>query len=790
VSQQYNWSYIRSEINPNDIELIDDRLITLHNSFIVEFDLSGVEVSRYDIKKELNLNSVSGIEIDSKNNIWLFSDSGDILVLDENYNWMKDFTYLNVDQLDKCVNIEIESSEMFFCTYIDNNNLGILEFDLSSGQKPVYNDYYPIANINSSQSVMSDLDFVNNEIFLTTNEGVYRADITSNLKLPTSWSVCLNSDKVISTLDLDQIFIFTSNSNDLGIDIINKEGDTLNSLDYSPSDLIDVILFNEIYMVLLFRDEIITLTINSYNENSIDLEFYSSHLIDSSNYKMLRSYSDLLIALIYSQGLQVMSEDNSVVHVIPNSPSINGYSAIKLLDEGFVAAGIFENEEISSASTVHFNGTSYVNYIPEVQINQYNTENEFVGIPIDYKVGNSLPLSIIDIGNSHILFSNSGLIQSSDNAGGVIELDLENRELVNIFNSENTEVLGGLDGIYNSSWTTNYIVINQMIKRQNKVWIVNPYNEYYGNIISTYDIQTGNWSSLNASDEYLYLPEEMAFDQNGQIWMGFDYEQTLSSGQVDYSMGGIRYINTNNQFTEVSNDEELIGGERVDVWSIDICDYSGFDILWVLTNDGAQGYTIFENQIAPILNLDLFTEIQFSKGDHIRCDDFSNVWITTRHSGVRVILSAEGYTDYWPSYTGLTSSDSGLLSDVVYDIDFDAETGEVYLATDQGISILNSPFTEIKYSDDEYDIYFNKNPFLVPSDEQVTISNIPIGSSLKVMNLRGKILYSKTDINFTEYQWDGKGSNGKYLNSGVYFITVSHPNHKTVIEKLAIIRDQ
>ena len=47
-----------------------------------------------------------------------------------------------------------------------------------------------------------------------------------------------------------------------------------------------------------------------------------------------------------------------------------------------------------------------------------------------------------------------------------------------------------------------------------------------------------------------------------------------------------------------------------------------------------------------------------------------------------------------------------------------------------------------------------------------------------------------TDINFTEYQWDGKGSNGKYLNSGVYFITVSHPNHKTVIEKLAIIRDQ
>ena len=38
---------------------------------------------------------------------------------------------------------------------------------------------------------------------------------------------------------------------------------------------------------------------------------------------------------------------------------------------------------------------------------------------------------------NHILFTNSGLIQSDDNAGGIIELDLENQELVNIFNSDN-----------------------------------------------------------------------------------------------------------------------------------------------------------------------------------------------------------------------------------------------------------------------------------------------------------------------------------------------------------------
>ena len=703
---------------------------------------------------------------------------------------IKDFTYLGVDQVYECINVNFDSSEIFFCTYLNNNDLGVLEFDLNSDSRPIYNDYYPVASTNGSDEIIADLDFTNDEIFLTARDGVYRADINSNLKLPTSWSICNNSNNVISSVSASSMLIFTPNFDSSGINIINKEGDTIQALDYNFNDLINVVLFNENYIALLFNNEIVILLIESISDNSIDLELYSSYSIDSGSYNIIRSYLDTLIVSIYNQGFQVIPQNGDILHTIPNSPSINGYNAIKLLDNGFAAAGIFEDGEASSTSTLHFDGEQYINYIPENEINQYNIENQFNGVSIDYKVGNSLPLSIVDIGNENILFSNSGLIQNTDNAGGVIQLDLDSQELVNIFNSDNTEVLGGLDGIYNSSWTTNYIVVNQMIKHDNKVWIVNPYNEYYGNIISVYDIETEAWSSLNASDQYLYLPEEIAFDKNNQIWLGFDYEQTLSSGQVNYSMGGIRYVNSNNQFTEVVNDDELIGGERVDVWSIDVCEYSGFDILWVLSNDGVQGYTLFQNQIAPISNLDLFTEIQFSKGDHIRCDDFSNVWITTRHSGVRVVLSSENYSDYWPSYVGLSSGNSGLLSDIVYDIDFDSETGEVYFATDQGIAILNSPFTEIKDEDDKHNLYFNKNPFLVPLDGEVTISNIPIGSSLKIMNLRGRILYSKSDIGFTEYQWDGKGSNGKYLNSGVYFVTVSHPNYKKIIGKLAIVREK
>ena len=63
-----------------------------------------------------------------------------------------------------------------------DSDLGVLEFDLSSDSKPIYNDYYPVASLSASEDLMIDLDFTDNEIFLTTNDGVYRADINSNLK--------------------------------------------------------------------------------------------------------------------------------------------------------------------------------------------------------------------------------------------------------------------------------------------------------------------------------------------------------------------------------------------------------------------------------------------------------------------------------------------------------------------------------------------------------------------------------------------------------------------------------
>ena len=788
MSAEYDWSYIRSELNANDIHMIDNRLLVLYNSFIVEYDVDGNEIYRYDLKVEHNLGLVEDFEVDLENNIWLFSKDGSIYVLDDNYQLIKNFTYLNIDSSSKCLNLYIDDEAHYLCTYIKDSELGILSFSYDMMNRPIYQDYFVIDQGVIPDEVTVDLDQTSDNIFLNINDDVYYANKESNLKLPESWTLYDDIENVLSLVSTSELFILASGPDNLTIEILDEGGNHLQSLDYSSLDFVDIISINNNLVRLLLQEEIVLL---NYDSDLNQFSFDSSYTLDSGKYTHIDSYDDYLIASISNQGFQIIPFNDSRIHVTTSSPSIDGYTSIKLLDGGGgIAAGININGQNSYASTLHFYDQSYINYIPTNKIDEYNLESEFDAVSINYVAGNFSPLSIVELDNNNIIFTNSGVSQNSDNSGGLIQINLDTQEIVNIFNTDNTQVLGGLDGVYNSDWDSNYMVINQIIEYNGTLYIVNPYNEHHGNIISFYDVASGQWGGLNASDEDLYLPEEMAFDARGQMWIAFDNENTLSGNAV-YSSGGIRYVNENNEFVIPGNNSELVGGENVDALSLDVCRYNGFDILWVLTTDGVQGYTIHQNQLAPISSSDFFIESQFSKGDHIRCDYLSNVWVTTRHSGVRVILSASNYTEYWPSYLGFREADSGLLSDIVYDVDFNQNTGEVYFATDLGISILDSPFREVSDKNNQrHDIKFSKNPFLTPKDEVVIISNFPIGSTIKIMNLRGRVLHTLQNNNFSEYQWDGKDKNGNYLSSGVYIVTSSHPDKEKGIGKLAIIREK
>ena len=198
-ASQYDWSYIRSELNPNDLARIDNRILVLYNSLIVEYDFNGKEVNRYDLKSIYNLNQVESFEIDINDNIWIFDNDNSIIVLDKEYQFISDFSYLDIDKLNSCKSVSINNSDHYFCSYLDQGNLGILDFIYDFKGRPSYLDYYVVKQGIASDDIFVDLDVSEDKILLTTINEVNFANLDSNLKLPSSWQLedsyenCLSS---------------------------------------------------------------------------------------------------------------------------------------------------------------------------------------------------------------------------------------------------------------------------------------------------------------------------------------------------------------------------------------------------------------------------------------------------------------------------------------------------------------------------------------------------------------------------------------------------------------------
>jgi hypothetical protein len=279
--------------------------------------------------------------------------------------------------------------------------------------------------------------------------------------------------------------------------------------------------------------------------------------------------------------------------------------------------------------------------------------------------------------------------------------------------------------------------------------------------------------------------------------VGFAYE---SLGDTPYSSGGIKVLQydnlefsneTDSSWVRIKNQGKLPGNDSTaSVWSL-VFDEMNF--LWVMNEKGIRGYeySINDNTITldPILEyqdgtaLDLLAHVSYTKGNRIRVDSQNNKWVIT-HQGVWVI---EESMAFWPSEEGLHTENSGLLSDIVYDVAFDNDKGLAYLATDKGISILQIPFA--KNPSKKQSMYISPNPFIIPDDDWVIIKNIPSGSIIKIMTITGSLIKEiNLPSNESQAIWDGTNTRGDRVGTAVYLVSAHHPSERNKVSKIAVIR--
>jgi hypothetical protein len=336
----------------------------------------------------------------------------------------------------------------------------------------------------------------------------------------------------------------------------------------------------------------------------------------------------------------------------------------------------------------------------------------------------------------------------------------------------------------------------------------------YTNVNSTLEISVGTEIWVNST----------TFDKNGNLWMtdsrvkkglqvlkpngtwlAYDMESILDnytnndfckiaidrSGTkwiASYKNGVIAFNENANVFKKMSEGLELGNLPSIDVRAIAIDNRSQ---VWIGTNKGlvvlsstgsynspdqmkANPIIITENGVgAPLMGEFFITDIAVNGSNQ--------KWISTADSGVFLVSSNGQETIYH-----FTTDNSPLPSNVVNDIEINATSGEVFLATDKGLVSFKG--TSTKPADNLQAVYVYPNPVRPEFSGTVKIAGLISKANIKITDIEGNLVYETTSEGGT-IEWDTTAF-GKYkVASGVYMIFVAAEDaSETAVKKVMIIR--
>ncbi|NQS98221.1 MAG: hypothetical protein HQ591_07195 [candidate division Zixibacteria bacterium] len=344
---------------------------------------------------------------------------------------------------------------------------------------------------------------------------------------------------------------------------------------------------------------------------------------------------------------------------------------------------------------------------------------------------------------------------------------------------------GNVARVYGTANSPNFPVIGEMVlDSENNIWIIN--RESSANkplLMVPYDFMVEHsptiaWleftiADIGAEDTYF---DYLAIDAQGRLWMGgqsnpatgvrcFDFNGTPNDKADDIKVGAFTY-NNNGLLNDAIRGLTIDNDNRL--WVVSSGGANYFDIPDVLTS--SSGYQ-FE------VNYDLY-------GKNINCiavDPMNNKWFGAEEEGV-IVLGADNYT-ILHVYTEETHP---LLDNKIMAITFNPVTGEAFIATPEGLSVVQTPYRE--FTEELVKLQMGPVPFY-PGEELLTFGaqSLALGASVRIYTHTG-LLVRKLSLNEASLGWDGADSEGQLVGSGVYFVLVVGSDGESLLGKLPVIR--
>ncbi len=196
--------------------------------------------------------------------------------------------------------------------------------------------------------------------------------------------------------------------------------------------------------------------------------------------------------------------------------------------------------------------------------------------------------------------------------------------------------------------------------------------------------------------------------------------------------------------------------------------------LWVGTSFGVSrllnGYPRFTTVGLPA---DFGPDVQA-----IAFDPRGNAWLGSSTGMARLdITSGE--------FTVLKSANSGLVNDAVNAIRYDAQSGDIYIATDGGMSIIRSLFG--KPTADVKSVLAFPNPFVINASSDLIRFNFSQPGMVRIVTVDG-VRVAEIPVGSG---WNGTNDQGKPVASGVYFFVITSETDGSVgTGKFLLVRNK
>ena len=198
-------------------------------------------------------------------------------------------------------------------------------------------------------------------------------------------------------------------------------------------------------------------------------------------------------------------------------------------------------------------------------------------------------------------------------------------------------------------------------------------------------------------------------------------------------------------------------------------DKNGF--IWIGTDKGIGIIQCAENiftpagcdALLPVVQQDRFAGLLFKDENlqTIAVDGADRKWIGTKN-GVWLISATGEKVIY-----RFSSSNSPLLGNDISKISVDPLTGEVFIATNNGLCSFRSTATEPVSTQEKVLVF--PNPVPPGYSGSIAIRGLTNNALVKITNLYGALVYQTRALG-GQAIWDGKNTNGVKVASGIYLI--------------------